>query len=119
MDAILKDIATGIFGSIGVANFIVMLVFAMIGASISLTVFTAARKSSNNKWRCIIPDNIQRIVGGTLLVIVCIRFAPEILGIKPTPFAGLVIGISFDSLGAILKRFKVIDSKKPSQGDSK
>jgi hypothetical protein len=117
---ILHDIGTDFLGDMSIGRFISTMIFAGIGGTLSLTMYSIATRDKCSprtpyKWSFLfmIGDNIQRVIGGVTLVFVFVRFAPDLIGLKATPLTGLIIGISFDNLGEILRRFRVIDKKGP------
>lgn len=57
-------------------------------------------------------DNWQRITLNAILMVVTIRFCKEITGMDLNMFVALLLGVSYDKLGELLRNKKVLDQPK-------
>jgi hypothetical protein len=120
-----KEIIEHLLGPVNPAHFIASLIFAGIGIGISLLWSAALRDQSKPdtpdkfSWKYLFSNNKRRVllssVLSILLVIVSLRFTPEIFNVNPTMFSALGIGLGFDRLGWYLKEKGILDKKLPGQ----
>lgn len=107
-----------LLGDIELHYFLALLTFAMIGVIISLLIHATNRnaESLRSPYRFnfffLLRDNWQRIVLNFILIVVTIRFSPDIFGYQVTPFTALLIGVSYDKLGEWLRNKNVLDKKQ-------
>jgi hypothetical protein len=109
-----------IFGTTDISKFIACVIFSLVGVTISLLVHSTSRdKNSINtpvkfSFSFLIRDNWRRIVLNLLLVLVTIRFCKEVTGMELNMFVSLMIGLTYDKLGELLRNKGVIDTKHPN-----
>jgi hypothetical protein len=92
--------------------------FALLGHILILLGGTLLRepKSPNSpeklSFTYLLWDNTKRILYVLLLIIISLRFAPDLLGIQVTSWGGFLIGIGLDSIAlAIKQKTKFFDHK--------
>lgn len=99
---LLGGIDPGLFGACVVA--------ALVGAFIILLSGTGLRdpKSESSpqgfSWAYLMSDNFKRIIVNILVIIVALRFMPEILNTDLTMWKGLCVGIGSDGLLLLIKQ---------------
>lgn len=93
-------------------------VFALIGHAIVLLGGTMLRQpaspDSPQKWSLsyLIYDNAKRILYVLLLVMVGIRFLPDLTGLQVTGWGGFLVGSGLDLVAlAIKQKTKLLDPK--------
>lgn len=113
-----------ILGTTDTATFSANAFFALVGALISLLVHANTRDKdgtdiqSQFSWKVLLQSNVQRIGLNILLVYVSLRFCEDLTGWELTPIVALGIGVSYDQLGALLKRFNILDKRKEGVASS-
>ncbi len=93
------------------------ILFGYLGVLVMLLISVSGR-DPNSKWSPVKfswsffwSDNFKRIIGNMILVVLCIRFMPDMFNIKMTQWGALLIGLGSDLLGAmILKKKKELFS---------
>lgn len=104
-------------GTTDVAYFTSALVFALLGALISLLIQTSNRDKNSMRtpykfsWGFMIADNWQRVLLNILLILITVRFCQELTGKKLSLFVALTIGITYDKILELLRNFCVLDKK--------
>lgn len=85
-------------------------VFALIGHFIILLAGTTLRNPTSTtspikfSWSYLFCDNAKRIIYVILLIIVALRFMPDLFGMTLTPFAGFLVGSALDSIALMIKQ---------------
>jgi hypothetical protein len=125
----MNELKTSLFGAMGATHFIILFIFAMIGVAIKLTMHGASRDVNSTstplefKLKFFILDNWKRIINSLLLILVFLRFIPEL---APTAVMDAIsggndlliaigVGFGFDYLMQILKdkfNFGTVDREK-------
>lgn len=101
-----------IFGSSDFEFIIVGIVFAILGATLSLLLDSntrnvdSKRTPRNFNYFFLLKDNYKRIVITIILICVFMRFTKELLGINPSVYWSFFIGFSSDKLSEYLKNIK-------------
>lgn len=113
----LTELKGYLLGSISPAAWIAALIFAITGVAISLLYDSTNRDKNNprtpdafNLW-FLIRDNVQRILLNALLILMFLRFMPDLIGSPFTMKASLFVGLGFDRLGLFLRQKNIIDKK--------
>lgn len=93
--------------------------FAILGQLLLLLGGTALRDpkspTSPEKWSFgyLLYDNAKRIIFVLLLIIISLRFAPDLLGLQINAFTGFLVGIGLDSIALVIKqKSKIFDPKQ-------
>lgn len=101
---------TNILGSLSLADYAAGMIFAMLGAIISLRLQanTRNRLSENTpfkfSWRFLFLDNLQRLIFGFIVVFITFRFAPQILKTDFSMFIAFLVGFAFDKVLELIKK---------------
>lgn len=92
--------------------------FALIGIFITLLLGTTARipaspaSPTHFSWSYLWSDNFKRIVATLLMVIVSLRFMPDLFGFQLSSWHGFIVGSGWDGLAFIIKqKTKLLDPK--------
>lgn len=99
-----------LLGGIEPGLFLACLLMAMVGVFVVLLLGTNLRdpKSMSSpirfSWSYLLSDNFKRLVGNFLLIVIALRFMPEIFSMDLTPWKGLLVGIGSDSLALFIKQ---------------
>ncbi len=108
-------------GTRDVNQFWSTLFFGYVGVLVMLLLSVSMRNPTSPKspipfsWKYFWATNAQRIAGNLILVAVCIRFTPEILGMDVTQGVAFIIGLGSDLIGAqLMKKRKVLFSDDAS-----
>lgn len=95
------------------------LLIALVGVLLSLLLHASARdvKSESSpvqfSWNFLWSDNMRRIAAGLLLILVVVRFTPELLHVELNAFIALLIGFGSDKLAQLVKdNTSLLDKKK-------
>lgn len=108
-------------GAITPAAWFAALIFAATGVAISLLIESSNRDKSKittpdaYSLKYLLGDNVGRITLNVLLIIVFLRFTPDLIGTNLTMILALFIGAGFDRLGMLLKSKNIIDKKLPNE----
>lgn len=93
-------------------------VFALIGVFITLLLGTTARLPQSPlsptifSWAYLWSDNFKRIVATLLLIVISLRFMPDLFGFQLSSWHGFIIGSGWDGLAFIVKqKTKLLDPK--------
>jgi hypothetical protein len=93
-------------------------VFALIGHFIVLLAGTTLRNPTSPNspvkfsWPYLFCDNAKRITYVILLIIVALRFMPDLFGMPLTSFSGFLVGSGLDSIAlAIKQKTHLLDPK--------
>lgn len=90
-------------------DFWVAFSWALVGAVLSLLLNVATRNPSTPNsplkfsWVHLVADNFLRLVTTIILIVVFLRFLPDLTGIQLSPFAAFGVGFAWDKLAALLK----------------
>lgn len=96
-------------GTTDISYFIILFVFALIGAFISLRwqVHTRDKRSTrtpaNISWKFMLLDNVSRMATTFLLIFIGIRFSVLLLGSDMTEWGALLLGLGLDKISEMLK----------------
>ena len=99
---LLGGIDPGLFGACFIA--------AIVGAFIVLWSGTGLRDKTSNSspthfsWSYLMSDNFKRIIANLLVIVVVLRFMPEILNTDLTMWKGLCVGVGSDGLFLLIKQ---------------
>ncbi len=113
----LTELKQYLLGSISPAAWIAALLFSIVGVWISLLLDSNTRDKDSLRSpysfnaRFLIMDNIQRIILNALLILIFLRFTPELLGVKMTMITAFFVGLGFDRLGLMLRNKNILDKK--------
>jgi hypothetical protein len=106
-----------VLGTTDLGHFTAAFFFAITGVGISLLIHSTNRDKDSgrtpfkfNPW-FLIRDNSTRIILNMLLILVTLRFFPEVTGKELSMMGALTTGLSFDKLGELLRNYCVIDKK--------
>jgi len=92
-----------------VSDFFSALFFALIGVIISLLMHAVGRDLTSTttpvkfSFKFLLKDNWKRILLSLLLIVVTIRFLPDLTGLKFNMFYALCIGLAWDKLSEYIK----------------
>lgn len=110
-----SELSHYLLGDISSAAWVASLVFALTGVAISLLYsidnrdkFSARSPVKFSFW-FFLSDNSHRITLNILLILVFLRFTPELIGKELTMWLALLVGLGFDRLASILREKKLID----------
>jgi len=84
--------------------------FALLGHFIVLLGGTALRQpaspSSPTKfsWGYLLYDNSKRIIYVILLIVVALRFLPDLFGMQLNGFSGFLVGSALDTIALVIKQ---------------
>lgn len=99
-----------ILGDVEPALFIASAFFAFIGILIVLLLGTRLRDPQSEtspegfSWRYLWNDNTKRLFASVLCTLIALRFMPEILDIKLSPWMGFVVGTFWDGIALVIKQ---------------
>jgi hypothetical protein len=105
----MKNILAGLLGANDPHIFFHVLIWALVGAVLSLLLHVAQRNplTPNStirfSWRFFLWDNFKRIITTVLLIVVVLRFMPELLGFQLSAFTAFLAGFANDKLAQMLK----------------
>jgi len=92
--------------------------FALLGHFLVLLAGTTLRDpqspSSPQKWSFsyLLLDNAKRSLFVLILIVVSLRFSPDLLGQQLSPFTGFLVGIGLDGIALTIKqKTKFFDPK--------
>jgi hypothetical protein len=111
----LSELSHYLLGDISGAAWVASLVFALTGVAISLLYSIDKRDKLSirtpRKFSLLflLSDNSHRIALNILLILVFLRFTPELIGKELTMWLALLVGLAFDRLASILREKKLID----------
>jgi hypothetical protein len=113
------SIKSELLGSLDPSLFVAAFIAALVGVLFTLLVGSTLRsvKSVNSpedfSWSYLLSDNAKRIYANILVIIVTLRFMPEVLGVELSVWKGFIVGVSYDALALIVKqKTKLLDSKQ-------
>jgi len=93
-------------------------IYAIVGHCLILLLGTTLRdpNSPNSpkdfSLKYLLYDNFKRISTVVLLIVVALRFSPDLLGRQLSEFTGFLIGIGLDGIALLLKqKTKIFDPK--------
>ena len=111
-------IKSQLLGSIDPSLFIASFIAAVVGVLFTLLIGSTLRSvnSINSpqdfSWSYLLSDNAKRIYANILVVIVTLRFMPEILDVELSVWKGFVVGVSCDAIALLIKqKTSILDSK--------
>lgn len=96
-------------------------IYAIIGHCIVLLLGTTLRDPSSLNspkdfsLKYLIYDNFKRIATVVLLIVVSLRFSPDLLGRQLNEFTGFLVGIGLDGVALLLKQKTKIFDPVPKQ----
>ncbi len=119
------DVIQQIIGSTDYSTFFAAIFFGFIGAFTMMLVEATTRDLKTNRspenfsWGFFFKDNVARFFTNLLLVIIVIRFAPNLINEQISTFWGFVIGLGSDKLAVLIKnkRNKVFNSVGATRSD--
>lgn len=106
----MKEFWQEVLGKSDPATLAAAFFFALIGIALTLLWGTTARDPNSPaspvkfSWQYLWKDNLKRIVSVLLMVIISLRFMPELFNFELSSWHGFVIGISWDSIGFVIKQ---------------
>lgn len=106
----MENFISNILGPLSLADYAAGMIFAMLGAIISLRLQanTRDRLSENTpfkfSWRFLFLDNLQRLIFGFITTFIAFRFAPEILKTDLSMFVAFLVGFAFDKVLELIKK---------------
>ena len=98
-----------------IEQFVVSLVFALIGVIISLLIHASNRDKDSVRtpykwsWLFLFSDNAKRLLLNLILIIIALRFYPELFGKEITQWSSLLLGVSFDKIAELLRNKNILD----------
>ena len=110
----MKDFLISLLGANDPHNFASAFAWAIIAAGVSLLIQALTRKPMapgspvDHSWRFLWFDNVKRILLSLLLIILTLRFAPNVIGVELSDWAGACIGLAHDRLAMLLKKRGVL-----------
>tara|TARA_Y100000034_G_scaffold29728_1_gene36142 strand:+ start:20837 stop:21265 length:429 start_codon:yes stop_codon:yes gene_type:complete len=107
----LQDLLIKILGTEDFEMILAGLIFAMVGAILSILIDSSKHKIENRgkglfRAFVIIRYNIRRLLIAVLTIIVFMRFSDHLIGAKLTVWVGFVIGFISEKLSEYLKKLK-------------
>ncbi len=108
-----------ILGDVEPALFIAACFFAAVGIAIVLLIGTRLRDKNGDtapekfSWRYLWSDNAKRLYASALATLIALRFMPEVLNIKLSPWMGFVTGTFWDTILLIVKQKTSLLDPKP------
>lgn len=111
----MQTLKSSIFGGIDPWHFLGLTLWALIGAYILIQINNNSRDPSSSRtpvkftWRVWFMDNLRRVVFNLILILVTIRFSPELTGKEVNEFWALLIGFSSDGIAILLNKFKIMN----------
>lgn len=105
----MKEFIIGLFGQASGNDFVHAFIWALVGALLSLLLNVATRNPTTTSspvkfsWLHLVSDNLRRIVTTLLLILVCLRFMPDLLGVQLAAFPAFCIGYGWDKLAQLIK----------------
>lgn len=95
--------------------------FAAIGVVLMLLIGTTMRNKDSEQsplgfsWKYLRSDNAKRIYANVIVVLLALRFTPELFGFDLSVWKALCIGMSSDGIMLIIKqKTSILDPKKES-----
>lgn len=92
--------------------------FALLGHLLVLLGGTTLRQPASItsptkfSWAYLLYDNSKRIVYVILLIIVALRFLPDLFGMQLNGFSGFLVGSGLDGIALVIKqKTKILDPK--------
>lgn len=123
----MKDFFATLFGDTSLGTFVGYLVLVLLGHILNLVVQAADRDPLSAtspfkfSWSFLLKDNAQQTLKSAginfLIIILCLRFAPDLMRTTMSPFAAIGMGYGLTALlakikdGSILDRFGLGNSK--------
>jgi hypothetical protein len=115
----MKEFATTLLGDQTLSHFAALLFFALFGTAVSLLIQATTRDVSSPatpvyfSWPFFFSDNWKRITLGFMLILIALRFTPQLFGMPINEWWALAIGFSLDKVAQALKdRTNVLGQKK-------
>lgn len=111
----MKAIET-LLGTTDYWGFLVLVVFALLGAVVNLLYGAADRHIPNPgtpyhfSLSFLTQDNIKRLVLALILIFISIRFYPDVFGSPISPLLAIGVGLGWDKLAEIIKNKTVLGS---------
>lgn len=111
-----QDIIIGLLGGQQPSQFLVNILFALIGVVLTMLLSTTFRDIDSKRtpvefsWSFFLQDNIKRLIAGIIMIFLALRFTPDIFGVQLSNWLAVIIGLINDSL-ALLIRNKVREFK--------
>lgn len=108
-NTIKTDIISNLLGGNSIADFISALIFAFLGAFVSLLLHTTQRNVNSTtspvqfSFKFMFKDNWKRILTTFIFIIICVRFVKELTGLELNMFYAFAIGICNDKIVQVLK----------------
>lgn len=108
-----------LLGGIDPALFAACFIAAGVGALITMLAGTTLRDPDSPEspikfsWSYLWSDNIKRIILNILLILVCLRFMPEIFDMELQMWKALLVGLGIDGLLLIVKQKTTLLDPKP------
>lgn len=105
----MKEFIIGLLGQTSGNDFAHAFIWALVGAVLSLLLNVATRNPTTPNspvkfsWLHLLGDNVVRIITTLLLIIVCLRFMPDLFGIQLSAFAAFCVGFGWDKLAQLIK----------------
>lgn len=106
----MENFIDNLLGPLSIADYAAGMIFAMLGAIISLRLQANTRdKLSDNtpfkfSWAFLFHDNLQRLIFGFIITFVTFRFAPQILKTDFSMFIAFLVGFAFDKVLELIKK---------------
>jgi hypothetical protein len=93
-------------------------VFALIGHFLVLVGGTQFRDPKSGEsphdfsWKYLLRDNAKRISYVLLLIVVSLRFMPDLFNFQVTAWGGFLVGVGLDGIALVIKqKTKILDPK--------
>jgi hypothetical protein len=105
----MKEFLMGLLGQTSGNDFAHAFIWALVGAVLSLLLNVATRDPNTThspvkfSWLHFIADNLRRILSTLMLIIVCLRFMPDLFGVQLSAFAAFCVGFGWDKLAQFIK----------------
>lgn len=100
-------------GTSDISSFVILFLFALIGAFISLRFQAHKRNKKSNStperfsWKFMLIDNINRIAVTFLLIFLGLRFSTMLLGQDMTEWGAVLLGLGLDKISELLKNLSL------------
>ncbi|MCG9792472.1 hypothetical protein [Flavobacterium algicola] len=93
------------FGTIDLPTYVAWMLLALMGALLGILI---RRVYGGLKTY---PVTLEQMILGFMITFISIRFSDEILGIQPTSFGALVIGLTHNEIALLILK-KYLDKKE-------
>jgi hypothetical protein len=109
----MQKLMQALLGGQDVWTFLGYVAWALIGAFIMVQIHANSRDPKSQRtpvkfsWAFWLRDNGRRALFSLVLIMVAIRFSPEIFGKEINHFWALIIGLSSDGLALLINGFKI------------